>query len=141
MRTGLSVATNSAGNSATDCVFYPKDGDKIKTADSDDLVSKTIVKPIENDLRLFVLCGAENMTAEAQNKILKTLEEPPENVCILIGASSDATILPTVKSRVKRLDIPPFSDSEIEDALKEEYPDAKKRESAIALGGGFRRDT
>ena len=57
-------------------------------------------------------------------------------MCILIGASSDATILPTVKSRVKRLDIPPFSDSEIEDALKGEYPDAKKRESAIALGGG-----
>ncbi len=119
-----------------DCDFYPKDGEKIKTADSDDLVSKTIIKPIENDLRLFVLCGAESMTAEAQNKILKTLEEPPENVCILIGASSDSAILPTVKSRVKRLDIPPFSDSEVREVLKDEYPDGAKLESAIALGGG-----
>lgn len=119
-----------------DCDFYPKDGDKIKTADIDDLVSKTIIRPIESDIRMFVLVGAENMTAEAQNKILKTLEEPPRNVCILIGATTDNALLPTVKSRVKRLDAPPFSDGEIRRALGDEYPDKAKLESAIALGGG-----
>lgn len=119
-----------------DCDFYPKDGDKIKTADVDDLVSKTIIRPIESDIRMFVLVGAENMTAEAQNKILKTLEEPPRNVCILIGATTDNALLPTVKSRVKRLDVPPFSDGEIRRALGDEYPDKAKLESAIALGGG-----
>lgn len=119
-----------------DCDFYPKDGDKIKTADIDDLVSKTIIRPIESDIRMFVLVGAENMTAEAQNKILKTLEEPPRNVCILIGATTDNALLPTVKSRVKRLDVPPFSDGEIRRALGDEYPDRAKLESAIALGGG-----
>ena len=119
-----------------DCDFYPKDGDKIKTADIDDLVSKTIIRPIESDIRIFVLVGAENMTAEAQNKILKTLEEPPRNVCILIGATTDNALLPTVKSRVKRLDVPPFSDGEIRRALGDEYPDKAKLESAIALGGG-----
>lgn len=119
-----------------DCDFYPKDGDKIKTADIDDLVSKTIIRPIESDIRMFVLVGAENMTAEAQNKILKTLEEPPRNVCILIGATTDNALLPTVKSRVKRLDVPPFSDGEIRRALGDEYPDKVKLESAIALGGG-----
>jgi len=119
-----------------DCDFYPKDGDKIKTADIDDLVSKTIIRPIESDIRMFVLVGAENMTAEAQNKILKTLEEPPRNVCILIGATTDNALLPTVKSRVKRLDVPPFSDGEIKRALGDEYPDKAKLESAIALGGG-----
>ena len=119
-----------------DCDFYPKDGDKIKTADIDDLVSKTIIRPIESDIRMFVLVGAENMTAEAQNKILKTLEEPPRNVCILIGATSDNALLPTVKSRVKRLDVPPFSDGEIRRALGDKYPDKAKLESAIALGGG-----
>ena len=119
-----------------DCDFYPKDGDKIKTADIDDLVSKTIIRPIESDIRMFVLVGAENMTAEAQNKILKTLEEPPRNVFILIGATTDNALLPTVKSRVKRLDVPPFSDGEIKRALGDEYPDKAKLESAIALGGG-----
>lgn len=119
-----------------DCDFYPKDGDKIKTADIDDLVSKTIIRPIESDIRMFVLVGAENMTAEAQNKILKTLEEPPRNVGILIGATTDNALLPTVKSRVKRLDVPPFSDGEIRRALGDEYPDKAKLESAIALGGG-----
>ena len=119
-----------------DCDFYPKDGDKIKTADIDDLVSKTIIRPIESDIRMFVLVGAENMTAEAQNKILKTIEEPPRNVCILIGATTDNALLPTVKSRVKRLDVPPFSDGEIRRALGDEYPDKAKLESAIALGGG-----
>lgn len=119
-----------------DCDFYPQDGDKIRTADVDDMIPKTIVKPIENDLRLFVFCGAETMTAEAQNKILKTLEEPPRNVCIFIGATSDYNLLSTVKSRVKRLDIPPFSDSEIRKALSAECPDKEKLDTAIELSGG-----
>lgn len=119
-----------------DCSFYPEKDGKILTADVDDLISKTYIKPIENAKRLFVLSNAENMNSSAQNKILKTLEEPPENVCILIGATGDYTLLPTVKSRVKRIDIPPFGDKVLKNALIGEFTDIKKLDKAISLGGG-----
>ncbi len=119
-----------------DCSFYPKESGKILTADVDDLISQTFIKPIENKTRVFVLSGVENMNSAAQNKILKTLEEPPANVCILMGATADYSLLPTVKSRVKRIDIPPFGDKILKNTLIEEFSDIKKLDKAISLGGG-----
>ena len=119
-----------------DCTFYPKEGNKILTADVDDLVSQTYVKPLENQTRIFVLSGVENMNSAAQNKILKTLEEPPANVCILMGATVDYSLLPTVKSRVKRIDVPPFGDKILKNTLIGEFSDIKKLDKAILGGGG-----
>ena len=119
-----------------DCTFYPKEGSKILTADIDDLVSQTYVKPLENKIRLFVLSGVENMGSVAQNKILKTLEEPPENVCILMGATMDYSLLPTIKSRVKSIDVPPFGDKILKNTLIAEFSDIKKLDKAISAGGG-----
>ena len=95
-----------------DVKFYPEDG-KIKTKDIDDLVERTYLKPLESDKKLFVLVNAQDMNAQAQNKLLKTLEEPPKNTYILLGATSTYTLLPTIISRVKRLDILPFTDEEV----------------------------
>lgn len=120
----------------TDCTFYPKEGSKILTADIDDLLSQVNVKPLENQTRIFVLSGVENMNASAQNKILKTLEEPPANVCILMGATVDYSLLPTVKSRVKRIDVPPFGDKILKNVLIGEFSDIKKLDKAISSGGG-----
>ncbi len=119
-----------------DCTFYPKEKDKILVSDVDDLVGQTYIKPLENKRRLFVLCGAENMNAAAQNKLLKTLEEPPENVVILMGATSEYPLLATIKSRVKKLEIPPFSSEVLLSALKGEFDDEEKLKRAIALSGG-----
>lgn len=122
--------------SYADCTFYPREGAKILTADIDDLLSQTYIKPIENKTRLFVLSNVENMNGAAQNKILKTLEEPPANVCILMGATMDYSLLPTVKSRVKRIDVPPFGDKILKNTLIGEFSDIKKLDRAIAVGGG-----
>lgn len=103
-------------NSYADASFYPAVGaKKIVVSDIDDLVSQTYIKPLENDKRVFVLNYAETMTAAAQNKLLKTLEEPPEGVIIILGVTNEYSLLSTVKSRVKRLDIPLFS---VDDLLK-----------------------
>ncbi len=123
-------------NVYSDCTLYPESGDKILAGDVDDLLSRIAYKPIENKTRVFLLAHAESMTAAAQNKLLKTLEEPPANVCIVLVAASDYTILPTVKSRVKRLDIPPFGDKALFDGLKDRMPDYEKLRRAIALSGG-----
>ena len=103
-------------NSFSDVIFYPKDK-KIKVADIDDLVQKSYLKPLESDKKLFVLLNAQEMNAQSQNKLLKTLEEPPKNTHIILCATSIYSLLPTVLSRVKTVVIEPFSDSVVNDYL------------------------
>ena len=120
-----------------DCEFYPKEGEKI-TADGIDLIvsEKCYVKPLEADIRVFAIAGAEKMNLPAQNKLLKTLEEPPKNVCLILSATSDYTLLPTVKSRVKRLEIPLFSAEEIYAEFEGRFADKAKLNTVCALCDG-----
>ena len=123
-------------NAYADCTFYPLTGERIMTADVDDLVSKTYIRPLENKTRLFVLCGAENATPAAQNKLLKTLEDPPKGVVILIGALRESGLLSTVLSRVKKIDVPPLSSDKIRSVLSERYKDKDRLENAIRSANG-----
>ncbi len=118
-----------------DVKFYPSEG-KIKTKDIDDLVEKSYLKPLECDKKVFVLVNAQDMNVQAQNKLLKTLEEPPKNTYIILGATSTFTLLPTLLSRVKRLDILPFLEEEIISCLSGDFEDLEKLKSAVSLSGG-----
>lgn len=117
-----------------DVVFYPKDK-KLSVADADDIVAQSVVKPMELNLRVFVAVKFEELN-QYQNKLLKTLEEPPKNVIILMGAVNESAVLATVKSRSKILNIPPFSDNALKNSLKTECRDEKKLDIAIALSDG-----
>lgn len=112
-----------------------KNSKKILASDVDDLIAQTYIKPLENERRVFVLNNAESMTVSAQNKLLKTLEEPPAGVIIILCVSNEYSLLPTVKSRVKRLDIPAFSADELFNAYRGEAPDDVLA-SAVAASGG-----
>ncbi|MBO7345338.1 MAG: hypothetical protein J6U92_05315 [Clostridia bacterium] len=119
-----------------DLFVYPKNGQAIISEEVNELIEQSYAKPIESDKKIFILSQAQNMNAQAQNKLLKTLEEPPESVCILIGATAEFSLLPTVKSRVKKLEIPAFSDQKIFDALVKDYPDEERLKEAISCGDG-----
>lgn len=112
-----------------------KNSKRILASDVDDLIAQTYVKPLENERRVFVLNNAESMTVSAQNKLLKTLEEPPAGVIILLCVSNEYSLLPTVKSRVKRLDIPAFSADELFNAYRGEVPDDVLASAVAACGG------
>lgn len=119
-----------------DVHFYPRAGASVSADEVVDLIEKTNLKPVEGDKKVFVLTGAETMNASAQNKLLKTLEEPPAGVHILIGGTSEYPLLPTVRSRTKKLEIPAFSAEKVTDALKSECTDTDKLASAVALSDG-----
>lgn len=121
----------------SDVTFYPEAGKKIMVADVDDLVDKSYVKPIEESKRLFVLEDMAQANTQAQNKLLKTLEEPPAGVIILMGATSEYKLLPTVKSRVKRLEISPFGENVLYKEYKNEYLDDKRLRLAVGMSGGL----
>lgn len=119
-----------------DVLTYPKKGDAVLKEDVSDIIEESFLKPIESDKKLFLISGGESMNATSQNKLLKTLEEPPKNVHILIGATSEYPLLSTLKSRVKKLVIPPFSPEKLFDALKTECTDTEKLSSAVSCGDG-----
>lgn len=75
---------------------------KIKVEDVAGLIEDTETKPFESDNKLYFVNYADKMNPAAQNKLLKTLEEPQKAVSIFLGVGSESAILDTVKSRTKK---------------------------------------
>lgn len=125
-------------NKLFDCTFYPKADGKFNAEAASILVNEEVyVKPLEGNKRLFVITDADTVNDTCQNKILKTLEEPPENVCFILGAKSVYGLLPTVLSRVKRLEIPPFASCEVVEKLSDIFPDRTKLNAAASAAEGL----
>lgn len=121
-------------NMHPDVTFYPKDK-KLSVADADDLVEQSVVRPLELDKRIFVVSRPETLN-QNQNKLLKTVEEPPRNVYVLLGAEKPSAILPTIRSRAKNIFVPIFSVEELLNITKDEYPDRKRAVAAALMSGG-----
>ena len=62
-----------------------------------------IEKPIISNRKVYILNDCEKMTKEAQNCLLKTLEEPPEFACMILISSNENMILNTIKSRCMKV--------------------------------------
>lgn len=72
----------------------------------------------ESDYKIYIIDNAEKMTFNAQNALLKVLEEPPANVLIMLLSESSDGILTTVKSRTQLVTTERFSESQLIAALK-----------------------
>ncbi|MBO7369095.1 MAG: hypothetical protein J6U25_02280 [Clostridia bacterium] len=117
-----------------DVTFYPKDK-KLTVADIDELIAQSIVRPLEADKRVFIVERLETLN-QNQNKLLKTLEEPPKNVFILIGTQKESAILPTIKSRARKISIPVYTVDELLELTKNEFPDRKRAAISALISGG-----
>ncbi len=80
-----------------------------------------LVKPYSRPYKVYIIEDAEKMTEQAQNAILKTIEEPPEYAVILLLTVNAKLLLPTVLSRCILLDVRPVAKREIAKLLKEKY--------------------
>ena len=74
--------------------------------------------PFEGNYKVYIVDDADLMSAEASNCLLKTLEEPPRHVIILLLTSQENALLPTVVSRCQRFELKPAAVAEIENRLK-----------------------
>ena len=68
-----------------------------------DLVTDLALMPVEGGARVAIVEAAHRMNEDAQSALLKTLEEPPAGVTIVLCADHEARLLPTVRSRCFRL--------------------------------------
>lgn len=118
-----------------DLKIYPKPEKKLTVDAAAEIVDDAFLQPVEGDKKLYIISGFEEASALFQNKLLKILEEPPKNVYFLLGTLSLAPVLDTVKSRVKTLEIAPFSQTEIFQALERAGTNPENARVAAACGG------
>jgi DNA polymerase-3 subunit delta' len=93
--------------------------------------------PFEARRRVVIVDPAEAMTVEAANAFLKTLEEPPGNVVLVLVAAREQRLLDTVRSRCRRVTFSGVPRSEIESSLIQRWsvdPVLAERLSRIAQG-------
>lgn len=85
-----------------DVTVFPK-GKSVVVEDVKMMIDSSILKPLEGDAKVFIFKDFSSATVQAQNKLLKTLETPPENVYIILEVSNINSVLPTIISRCKRI--------------------------------------
>lgn len=101
-----------------------------------ELLDHIAVRPVQGR-KVYLIQEADRMTPEAQNCLLKTLEEPPAYAVILMTASNFESLLITIRSRVVQFKLSRYSDDEIKRILKMHGKDVPDNDAAIACSGGI----
>lgn len=98
-----------------------------------------LVKPYNSPYKIYIIEDGDKLTEQAQNALLKTLEEPPSYAIILILVSNISAILPTILSRSVVLNIKPVDKASIKEYLMSEYqtPDYLAEVAAGFSGGNI----
>ena len=86
-------------NNHPDFYIVNEEGESIKIDQIRELIDGVIEKPIISEKKVYIINDCDKMTKEAQNCLLKTLEEPPEFVTMILISSNENLILNTIKSR------------------------------------------
>jgi DNA polymerase-3 subunit delta' len=82
-----------------------------------DLIGELALLPVEGGARIAIVEGASRLNEDAQAALLKTLEEPPSGVTLILCADAEEPLLPTIRSRCARLRLGPVGVREIEAIL------------------------
>lgn len=121
----------------SDLKIYPKQGKKLSVDDATEIVQDCALGPVECNKKVYIISDFDTASALFQNKLLKVLEEPPHNVYFILGARTLTAVLDTVKSRVNKLEITPFSPEQIEGALERSFGAGDYKNVARCCGGSF----
>lgn len=118
-----------------DVFIYGANG-KIDVNQTNEIISDLNVSPYEADKKVYCLLNIENMNEQSQNKILKSLEEPPKNVVFILTCSNSKNVLSTVLSRVKSINVDNISNKDIEQLLIEDGQNSQSVEVAVGCANG-----
>ena len=82
--------------------------------------------PGESDWRVVIIDSADDLNTNAANAILKILEEPPARAVLLLISHNPGKLLPTIRSRCRRLQLKPLSEQEYKQVMRIAAPDLKE---------------
>jgi DNA polymerase-3 subunit delta' len=93
-------------------------------------------RPFEARKRLFVIDPADELTTEAQDALLKTLEEPPASAILILVSAYPDTLLATIQSRCRRVRFGPLSEHDVARVLAERLGMDRASARLLAAGAG-----
>lgn len=112
-----------------DIIFVSHEKPNVISVDDirEQIVGTVDIMPYAGEKKVYIVNDAELMTIQAQNALLKTLEEPPKYVVIILLTANPEEFLPTILSRCVTLSFKPVADEKIQDFLMEtmQVPDYK----------------
>ena len=121
-----------------DIINYSSEKSSFGVDDVRDIIEEVYKKPFENDKKVIIIHEGNKLTIQAQNALLKTIEEPPKGVYIIILCESLELILDTIKSRCEIYKLKPLTKSELYEYIKIKKFNYYENEikSAIAFSEG-----
>lgn len=116
--------------------YYPSKA-SFGVDDVRNIIEEVGKRPYEGDKKVIIIHEASKLTTQAQNALLKTIEEPPNGVYILILSESLETMLDTIKSRCQIYRLTPLSKEEMMEYIKTlDELNEDRRLAALAYGNG-----
>ena len=125
-------------NNHPDLIYVEAQNQKsISVGDIREKVNDTVeIKPYSSLYKVYIIDKADSMTVQAQNALLKTMEEPPEYAVIILIAQSLDRFLPTIKSRCIKLHISLISNQVILEKLRSLGIDSELSKSLASFSRG-----
>ena len=106
-------------NNHPDFMIINEEEETIKIEAIREMLKKVIEKPIISKNKVYIINAADKMTKDAQNCLLKTLEEPPEYITIILIVSNENMLLTTIKSRCTKIIFNRLTEDELKKYIEE----------------------
>lgn len=143
----LCLSENKACNECDSCIKFNSnnnpdftvvepDGNFIKIDQIREMQEDIYKKPIVSNKKVFIINDSDNMKEEAQNCLLKTLEEPPEYIVIILICANENKLLNTIKSRCLKIKFNNLDEKELIDYVEKEQIMQNPSNSLLAMCSG-----
>lgn len=100
-----------------DFLLFPENNNFL-VDDAEVVVEKSTQSPMLGDVKVFLIKDIDKATIQAQNKILKTLEEPTKSTIFILTATNESKVLPTVISRMRREYLTPLDQDKVKTIIE-----------------------
>jgi len=120
-----SICKQIQAGSHPDTMVIKEEGESIKIEQIREIIGRLQMTK-QGKYKVLLIKGAEKLTPEAANCLLKTLEEPPQDTIIVMTTSNIREILPTIISRVRLIKFSAYSQNVLKEALRPLYPEAEE---------------
>ena len=118
---------------SVDIVKYYPSSSSFGVDDVRNIINEVGKKPYEGDKKVLILYKCDKLTTQAQNALLKTIEEPPKGVYLILLSDSLEAILDTIKSRCQIYKLTPLTKEEILIYIKDKYTNLTSEDEKAAL--------
>lgn len=135
----LGIPTKELAHNPYFRIFSPNEKGVLSLEQARDIVSFMKLKTVgkQEIRRVVIVEHAQMLTGEAQNALLKMIEEPPEDTIILLTAPSEESILPTIRSRTQKLQVRMPSKSHVIQYFKTQGYSDELLDRAYLVSGGL----